>query len=86
MGITGPIIVPPLPSGHIFVVTSYLMIKLTSKGLFDGLPSKDVYAYIRKAICMCRSSVYKPDVDMKTIRLCVSHYNLLLIVTKCVSL
>ena len=42
----GPLVLPPLPKGHTFVVTSSLMEMLTSRGLFLGLPSRDPQAYI----------------------------------------
>ena len=34
----GPLVLPPLPTGHTFVVTSSLMQMLTARGLFSGLP------------------------------------------------
>ena len=33
----GPLVLPPLPQGHTFVVTSSLMQMLTARGLFLGL-------------------------------------------------
>ena len=44
----GPLFLPPLPTGHIFVVTSSLMQMLTARGLFSGLPSEDPHAHIAK--------------------------------------
>ena len=35
----GPVVLPPLPTGHTFVVTSSLMQMHTARGLFSGLPS-----------------------------------------------
>ena len=32
----GPLVLPPLPTGHSFVVTSSLMQMLTARGLFSG--------------------------------------------------
>ena len=32
----GPLVLPPLPPGHTFVVTSSLMQMLTARGLFSG--------------------------------------------------
>ena len=32
----GPLVLPPLPTGHTFVVTSSLMQILTARGLFSG--------------------------------------------------
>ena len=37
----GPLVLPPLPTGHTFVVTSSLMQMFTARGLFSGLPSED---------------------------------------------
>jgi len=36
----GPLVLPPLPPGHTFVVTSSLMQMLTARGLFAGLASE----------------------------------------------
>ena len=44
----GPLVLPPLPPGHTFVVTSSLMQILTTRGLFSGLPSEDPHAHIAK--------------------------------------
>lgn len=44
----GPLILPPLPHGNIFIVTSSLMQMLTARDLFSGLPLDDPYAYISK--------------------------------------
>ena len=38
-----PLVLPPLPQGHTFVVTSSLM-QINAKGLFSGLPSEDIHA------------------------------------------
>ena len=35
-----PLVFPPLPTGHTFVVTSSLMQMLIARGLFSGLPSE----------------------------------------------
>ena len=42
----GPIVLPPLPTGHTFVVTSSLMQMLTARGLFPGLPYEDPHAHV----------------------------------------
>ena len=44
----GPLVFPPLPTGHTFVVTSILMQMLTARGLFSGLPFKDPHAHVAK--------------------------------------
>ena len=44
----GPLVLPPLPTGHTFVVTSSLMQMLTARGLFSGLPFEDPHAHIAK--------------------------------------
>ena len=36
----GPIVLPPLPPGHTFVVTSSLMQMLTTRGIFSRSPSR----------------------------------------------
>ena len=36
-----PLVLPPLPQGHTFVVTSTLMQMLTARGLFSELPFED---------------------------------------------
>ena len=37
----GPLVQPPLPQGHSFVVTSSFMQMLTARGFFSGIPSED---------------------------------------------
>ena len=44
----GPLILPPLPTGHTFVVNSSLMQMLTARGLFSRLPYEDPHAHIAK--------------------------------------
>ncbi|XP_049378266.1 uncharacterized protein LOC125843073 [Solanum stenotomum] len=44
----GPLVLPPLPQGHTFVVTSSSMKMLTTRGLFAGLPADDPHAHIDK--------------------------------------
>ena len=36
----GPLVMPPLPTGHTFVVTSSLMQMLTARGFFQGYPMR----------------------------------------------
>ena len=43
-----PLVLPPLPTGHTFVVTSSVMQMLTARGLFSGLPSEDPHAHIAR--------------------------------------
>uniref|UniRef100_M1DCZ1 Integrase core domain containing protein n=1 Tax=Solanum tuberosum TaxID=4113 RepID=M1DCZ1_SOLTU len=65
----GPIVLPPLPPGNIFVVTSSLMQMLTTRGLFSGSPSEDPHAHIAKLRAVCKSCVGRPDLDMDGIGL-----------------
>ena len=65
----GLLVLPPLPSGHTFVVTSSLMQMLTSRGLFSGLPSEDPHAHIAKVRAVCKSCIGRPDLDLDVIRL-----------------
>uniref|UniRef100_M1DGR0 Uncharacterized protein n=1 Tax=Solanum tuberosum TaxID=4113 RepID=M1DGR0_SOLTU len=53
----GPIILPPLPQRHTFVVTSSLMQMLTKRGFFAGLSSEDPYAHMAKLTSVCKSSM-----------------------------
>ena len=43
-----PLVLPPLPTGHFFVLTSSLMQILTARGFFSRLPSEDPHAHIFK--------------------------------------
>ena len=63
----GPLVLPPLPTGHTFVVTSSLMQMLTARGLFSGLPSEDPHAHIVREVC--KSCVGRPDLDLDVIGL-----------------
>ena len=65
----GPLVLPPLPQGHTFVVTSSLMHMLTARGLFSGLPSEDPHAHIAKVRAVCKSCVGMLDLDLDVIRL-----------------
>ncbi|KAH0725498.1 hypothetical protein KY284_001363 [Solanum tuberosum] len=44
----GPIVLPPLPPRHTFLVTSSLMQMLTARGLFSGSSSEDPHAHLAK--------------------------------------
>ena len=50
----GPLVLPHLPHGHTFVVTSSLMMILTARGLFSGLPSEDPHSHIAKLSSFCK--------------------------------
>ena len=65
----GPLVLPPLPTGHTFVVTSSLMQMLTSKGLFSRLPSEDPQTHIAKVRVVCKSFEGRPDLDLDVIGL-----------------
>ncbi|XP_015166987.1 uncharacterized protein [Solanum tuberosum] len=64
-----PIVLPPLPLGHTFVVTSSLMKMLTTRGLFSGMASDDPYRHMAKLRSSCKSCVGRPELDMDIIRL-----------------
>ena len=65
----GPLVLPPLPTGQTFVVTSSLMQMLTAGGLFSGLPSQNPHAHIAKVWAVCKSCVGRPDLDLYLIGL-----------------
>ena len=65
----GPLVLPPLPQGHTFVVASSLMQMLTARGLVSGLPSEDPHAHIAKVRAVCKSCVGRPDLDLDVIGL-----------------
>ena len=71
----GPLVLPPLPTSHTFVVTSSLMQMLTARGLFSGLPSEDPHAHIAKVRALCKSCVGRPylDLDLIGLRVFPSH-------------
>ena len=56
----GPLILPPLPTGHTFVVTSSLMQMLTARVLFSELPSGDSHAHIPKVRAVCKCYIGRP--------------------------
>ena len=72
----GPLVLPPLPQGHIFVVPSSLMQMLTTRGFFSGLPSKDPHAHITKVRAVCKSCVGRPYLDLDVIGLRVFPFSL----------
>ena len=59
----GPLVLPSLPPGHTFVVTSSLMQMLTARDFFSRLPSEDPHAHITKVRAVCKSYVGRPDLD-----------------------
>ena len=65
----GPLVLPPLPPGLTFVVTSSLMQMFTARGLFSGLPFEDPHAHIYKVRAVCKSCVGRPDLDLDVIGL-----------------
>ena len=65
----GPLVLPPLSTGHTIVVSSSLMQMLTARGLFSGLPSEDPHAHIAKVREVCKSYVGRPDLDLDVIGL-----------------
>ena len=67
----GPLVLPLLPPGHTFLVTSSLMQLLTARGLFSGLPSEDPHAHIAKVRAVCKSCIGRPDLDLNVICLIV---------------
>ena len=60
----GPLVLPPLPHGHTFMVTSSLMHILITRVLFSGLPFEDPHAHIAILRSVCKSCVGRPDLDM----------------------
>ncbi|TMW97799.1 hypothetical protein EJD97_004963 [Solanum chilense] len=44
----GPLVLPPLPHGHIFMITSSLMQMFTARALFSKLPYEDPHDHIAK--------------------------------------
>ena len=51
----GPFVLPPLPQGYTFVITSSLMQMLTARGLFSELPSEDPHDHIAKVRVVCKN-------------------------------
>ena len=64
----GPLVFPPLPHGHTFVVTSSLMQMLTARGLFSRIPSKDTHAHIAKVRSVCKSCAVGPMFNLKIVK------------------
>ena len=62
-----PLLFPPLPKGHTFVVTSSLMQMLSARSLFSRLHSEDPHAHIAKVRAVCKSCVGRPDLDLDVI-------------------
>ena len=65
----GPFVIPPLPLGHTFVVTSSLIQMLTATCLFSRLPFEDLHAHIANLISGRKSCVGRADIDMYVIGL-----------------
>ncbi|WMV40905.1 hypothetical protein MTR67_034290 [Solanum verrucosum] len=65
----GPIVLPPLPPGHTFVVTRSLMQMLTARGLFSGMALEDLHGHMAKLRSVCKSCVGRPELDMNFIGL-----------------
>lgn len=53
----GPLVLPPLPMGHTFVVTSSLMKLLTTRDLFLGLVLDNLHGHLAKLRVVCKSCV-----------------------------
>uniref|UniRef100_M1DR34 Uncharacterized protein n=1 Tax=Solanum tuberosum TaxID=4113 RepID=M1DR34_SOLTU len=64
-----PIVLPPLPPGHTFVVTSSLMQMLMTRGLFSGLALEDPHGQMVKLRSVCKSCVGRSEFDMNVIGL-----------------
>jgi len=65
----GLIVLPLLPLGYTFVVTSSLMQMLTTRGLFSGLASEDPHGHMAKLRSVYKSCVGRPELDMDVIGL-----------------
>lgn len=65
----GPLVLLPLPPGHMFVVISRLMQMLTTRGLFEGFQDNDPHAHISKLNHGCKSFIVRADWDMNIIGL-----------------
>ncbi|XP_049368382.1 uncharacterized protein LOC125833276 [Solanum verrucosum] len=68
----GPIVLPPLPPGHTFMVTRSLMQMLTTRGLFSGLASEDPHGHMARLRSVCKSCVgrSKSELDVIGLRVC----------------
>lgn len=62
-----PIVLPLLPPGHTFMVTSSLIKTLITRGLFLGLVSEDPHRHMPKLRCICKSCVGRSNLDMDVI-------------------
>ena len=56
-------VLPPLPPGHTFMVTSSLMQMIVARGLFSRLPCEDPHADTTKVRAVCKSYVGRPDLN-----------------------
>lgn len=60
---------PHLPPGHTFIVTSNLMQMLTTRGLVSAIPLEDLYGQMDKLRSACMSCVGRTELDMNVIGL-----------------
>ena len=51
------------------MVTSTLMQMLTARGLLSGLPSEDPHSHIPMVRAVCKSCIWRPDLDFDVIGL-----------------
>ena len=72
-----PFVLPPLPHGHTFMVTSSLMHMLITRVLFCRLPCEDPHAHIAKLRSVFKSCVGRPDLNMDVIGLRVFPFSLI---------
>ena len=63
----GPLVLPPQPYGYTFGVTSSLMQMLIARGLFSGLPSKDIDAHISRLRLLRMIFEGSPDINLDVI-------------------
>ena len=64
-----PLVLPILPHGHTFVVTSSLMQIFTAIGLFSRLSSEDPHAHVAKVRSVCKICVGRAYLNMNVIGL-----------------
>ena len=65
----GPLLLPPLPKGHTFVVTISLTQMLTARCLFSVHSFEDPHDHISKVRSVCKSCVGRLGLNMDVIRL-----------------
>src|SRR5688572_24735359 len=69
MGSTGAILLPPLPPGSKFCITSGLIQMLHSRGLFSGLASEDPHNHLINVAYVRKSGVGDPNLTIDVIGL-----------------